>query len=103
MGTQMKIAAEFSRLTEGVKTPTPYLEQTSDCLATLRVLIASAPEGWNVDELDPLDADSYLQMLRVHGALRAREDGFRRKPKQASPASGPDDAADAAILVPEKV
>lgn len=103
MRDEMRIAAEYSRLTEGVETPTAYLELVAGMLSTLRVLTVSQPDGWNLDDLDPLDSDSYTKLVKVHNALRAKEDSFRRKPDAASKVSGPQDGADGGVRVPAPV
>jgi hypothetical protein len=81
MRDEMRIAAEFSRLTEGVDTPTTYLAQMCTWMATLKVLLVEGPTGWDVDTLDPLEQDSYDKILLVYGALRAKEEDFRRQAK----------------------
>src|SRR5690349_9577176 len=83
MRDELKIAAEFSRLTEGVETPTPYLSTIAGWIASLKVLIVSCPDGWlktldgrptsNLDEIDPLDEDTYAKLMKVHSALREKE------------------------------
>lgn len=85
MRAELSVAAEFSRLIEGVATPTPFLEQTAGILATLKVLTKSSPDGWDPEALDPLDQDSYSTLLKVHGALRAREAEFRANKAKPNP------------------
>jgi hypothetical protein len=80
MRTELAIAAEFSRLSEGIASPTAFLETVGGWIATLKVLTLKAPDGWDLDELDPLDDASYAHLMNVHAALRAKEDSFRRVP-----------------------
>ena len=81
MRTELAIAAEFSRLSEGIATPSAFLETVGGWIATLKILTLKAPEGWDLDELDPLDDGNYARLMNVHAALRAKEDSFRRSPE----------------------
>jgi len=87
MADHVKINVEYSRLTEGVE-PTPWLYMVATWLSVLKVLTVRAPEGFVVDELDPLDDDTYGKLLKVHAALRAKEDSFRRGPSAAGEGGG---------------
>lgn len=84
---EARIAAEYSRLTEGVATPTEDLVLLASWMSTLAVLTSGAPEGWDVDGLDPLDPDTYTRLGKVYAALREKEGSFRRKPTPTSPAA----------------
>jgi hypothetical protein len=79
MRRELSIGAEYSRIIEGVPTPTPWLDTIAGWISALKVLTLKAPEGWDIDELDPLDDESYSKLLKVHAALRAKEGSFRRK------------------------
>lgn len=101
---ELAIAAEFSRLTEGVDTPTPFLESVAGWISTLKVLTVDAPEGWlldidgkptaDLDMADPLDNDTYAKLIKVHAELRKKEGSFRSGAKQASEEERPGDLAD---------
>lgn len=91
MRDEMRVAAEYSRLTEGVETPTPFLETIAGWIATLKVLIVSAPAGWDLDEMDPLDDDVYARIASVNKALRLREGQFRKA--KGTPVQGSGQAA----------
>lgn len=82
MRHEFKIQAEFSRLTEGVEVPTPNLEIMAAVFSQLRVLTVLAPEGWDLDAIDPLEPSDLDRVMRVHAAMRAKEGSFRR-PAQA--------------------
>lgn len=84
MRDELSIAAEFSRLTEGVETPTPYLATVAGWISTLKVLTVNAPDGWDIDAMDPLDEDTYAKLLKVHASLREKEGSFRSGKKQTS-------------------
>lgn len=79
MRHEFKIQAEYSRLTEGVDTPTANLEYIAGVFSTLRVLTVKAPDGWDLDALDPLESADFEKVIRVHAALRAKEGSFRRQ------------------------
>lgn len=85
MADHIKINVEYARLTEGVM-PTPWLDTVATWLSVLKVLTVRAPEGFVVDELDPLDEETYAKLLKVHSALRAKEDSFR--PGAKAPGEG---------------
>lgn len=93
------VAAEYSRLTEGVETPTDWLAYMSGCIAALKVLTVEAPDGWDLEEIDPLSDDGYASIMRVHTAMRSAEARFRGQPK----ASGQGNGGDAGVLVQEEV
>jgi len=91
---EMRISAEFARMAEGVDlvdakvgSPEYFLSQVGGWISPLKVLTVSAPDGWDLDSMDPLDEDTYSKLMRVHDALRAKEGSFRRKPNSQS--SGP--------------
>src|SRR5690606_39076713 len=70
MRDEFQIGAEYSRLTEGVDTPTAWLAQMSTIMATLKVLSVTVPQNWDIEALDPLDDQSYASMLAVYRELR---------------------------------
>jgi hypothetical protein len=80
MRDEFAIAAEYSRLTEGVQTPTEFLDAYARAFATIKVLQVSGPSGWNIENLDPQEDASYAQIRAVFAALRAQEADFRQKP-----------------------
>lgn len=87
MRDEIKIQVEYARILDGV-TPTAWLEAVGGWLSVLRVLTVRAPEGWDLDALDPLEADDYAKLNRVYSALVEKERSFRRKPAQGSEGSG---------------
>lgn len=80
MRDEFAIAAEYSRLTEGVQTPTDFLHYYARMFSTLKVLTVSTPSGWDIEKLDPEEDASYAQLRSVFDALRVQEADFRRKP-----------------------
>lgn len=76
MADHLKIEVEYARITEGVA-PTPWLDQLATWMATLKVLAVRVPEGFDLDELDPLDDATYKKISKVFLALREKEGSFR--------------------------
>lgn len=102
LADETKIQVEFARITEGV-TPTPWLGTLVDWQCTLSVLTVNSPPDWNVDEMDPLDDDTFSRLNAVYSALRAKELSFRRKPKQGGEGDRPANGQDNGVLVPPEV
>lgn len=100
MRHEFKIQAEYSRLTEGVDTPTANLEYIAGVFSTLRVLTVKAPEGWDLDKLDPLESEDFEKVIRVHAALRAKEGSFRRQPATGGSRAGQGDSGVGGVPVP---
>lgn len=103
MRDEFQIGAEYSRLTEGVSTPTPWLAQMATMVSNLNVLAVTVPADWNIDKMDPLDDESYNRIFKVFEALRAQEDSFRSGIGKGSKETGQGISEDTAVLVQEKV
>ncbi|MFM0165768.1 hypothetical protein PQR39_35730 [Paraburkholderia sediminicola] len=85
-----KIRSRYNVLTEG-----NYEDDGSVAdfgalgLVTLQTLMVSAPETFNLDAMDPLmDDDFENKIMKVFGALRAKEQSFRQKPAKGSKEQG---------------
>lgn len=91
MNDEIKIQRLFSDYTGGVN-PTAWLLTLGEYLSTLRVLTVESPEGWDMDNMDPLDEETYEKIGRVFVALREREETFRGKPRTNGQGQGPQDA-----------
>lgn len=100
---ELRIAAEYSRLTEGVDTPSPWLNIVAGWIAALTVLTVTAPDDWDVENMDPLDQETYDKLREVHVALRAKEDSFRPGKAKAGQAPGSGNSEVAGVLVPAQV
>lgn len=83
MRDEIKIQVEYARLIEGVE-PTEWLAVVAGWIATLKVLTVMAPADWDIEEMDPLDDETYARLARVHQALVDKERSFRRKPAAGS-------------------
>lgn len=103
MRDEIRIAAETSRLTEGVETPSRWLSAMSEMMATLKVLTVESPESWDLDDMDPLSLDTYQKLTEVFGSLRAAEDRFRGVSRKGSEADRPADGGDDSSMVSETV
>lgn len=100
---EMAIAAEYSRLTEGIDTPTTWLGYVATWIAALKVLVVTAPESWDIDAMDPLDQSTYDTLRDVHAALREKEDSFRKGPAKVGEAARTGDVGEPGVLVPAQV
>ena len=103
MRDEIRIAAEVSRLTEGVETPTRWLAAISEMMSSLKTLTVAAPDGWNLDDMDPLDPATYKKMSEVFGSLIAAEGRFRGVVRKGSETNGPANGGDDSSVVSEKV
>lgn len=74
---EISIQVEFARIIEGVE-PTAWLQTVGGWLSVLRVLTVRAPADFVLDDLDPLDDDTYAKLGKVHDALSEKERSFRR-------------------------
>jgi hypothetical protein len=79
---QMAIHAELNRLTEGapLATLSDWFIDLCGLVAELKGLIIHAPDGWSMEDVDPLD-DGYDRLRAVYRAIRTQEDSFRIKAK----------------------
>ena len=100
---QMQVHAELNRLTEGapLATLSDWFVDLCALIAELRVLIVRAPDGWSLDEIDPLD-DGYEQLRAVYRAIREQEGRFRAE-RKGHQASGAGTGEEPALVVPGPV
>jgi hypothetical protein len=77
MADEIAIQVEFARMIDGVE-PTSWLQAVCGWLSALKVLTVRAPEGWVLEELDPLDEDVYARLNKVYTELVDKERSFRR-------------------------
>lgn len=77
MRDEVDVQREYAAILGGV-VPTAWLEIVGNWIATLKVLTVRAPNGWDIDEMDPLDNETYEKMKRVYNALSEKELSFRR-------------------------
>jgi hypothetical protein len=113
LADDLAIQAHYDRLCGGVTSPSSYLDTMATALATYRVLAASWPgqtkaagDPWApamVEQMDLLDDDRTGQLLKVYGALSAREDEFRPPAKRRGAAPGESPGEQPGDLVPPPV
>lgn len=87
MRDEIALQVEFARMIDGVE-PTEWLRVVCGWMAAFKVLTVRAPEGWDLDTLDPLDQDTYVRMKRVYDALTEKERSFRPGSGAAGEAGG---------------
>lgn len=102
MRDEIKVQVEYARLIEGVE-PTEWLDVVCGCIALLRVMTVRAPDGWDIDSMDPLDEDTYARLMKVHAALTAKERSFRRSKGQGGAQPGQGTGEDNRVLVSPEV
>lgn len=102
MADEIAIQVEYARLIDGV-TPTDWLATVAGWISALKVLTVRAPADWDVEEMDPLDDDTYAKLAKVHQALAEKERSFRRKHGAGSQGAGQGDGSDGGVLVPAQV
>lgn len=100
---ELRIAAEYSRITEGVENPTPWLALVGGWIAAISVLAVTVPHGWDIEEMDPLDQDTYDKLRRVHEELRKKEQSFRSAKGGAGASKRQDHSEGPGVLVPQEV
>lgn len=76
LADELQIQRKYAEYVGGVE-PTAWLAMLGEYLSTLIVLTVEAPEGWDIDNMDPLDNETYAKLARVFTALREREERFR--------------------------
>lgn len=87
MRDEITIQVEYARIIDGVE-PTAWLQALGGWLSVLRTLTVRAPDGWDLDAMDPLDTETYARLNKVYEALVEQERSFRRGSKPASQGSG---------------
>lgn len=87
MRDEIQAQVEYARMIDGV-TPTPWLEAVCGAMADLTVLTVKAPDGWDVETMDPHDADTFAKLIAVHRGLREKEISFRPGAAKAGEADG---------------
>ncbi len=93
MADEFAIQRKYAELTGGGPI-TQWLGLVGGWMAALAVLTVKAPDGWVLDELDPLDAAVYEKLSRVFTALKDQEDRFRGRSGVDSQAGGEAAGAD---------
>lgn len=91
MRDEIKIQVEYARFIEGVE-PTEWLALVAGWISTLKVMTVRAPDGWDLEQLDPMDDNTYAKLQKVNKALDAKERSFRgikpKDPEKAGQSAG---------------
>jgi hypothetical protein len=85
---RFSIAAKYSEFTEGVQTPTPWLDFMASAVAAITVLAVAVPPDFDINMVDAYDGESDKDILRIYTALVAKEDDFRKNPGKGSAETG---------------
>ncbi len=85
MADEFAIQRRFADLAGGAD-HTEWLAIVGGWVAALTVLTVRAPDGWDIDDMDPLDGEVYAKLKKVYDALRDQEDSFRGKRRVGSEA-----------------
>ena len=88
MADEIAIQREYADIIGGVPA-TAWLATVGTWLSAFKVLTVRAPAGWDIDEMDPLDDETFEKLKRVYDALCEKELSFRRKPGTISEGSSP--------------
>lgn len=72
----MQIAAESVKIVGG-PAETPWQAEVGEMVAMIMVQTVTAPAGWDIELLDPMDAEDHSLIIKVWGAIRGAEDKFR--------------------------
>lgn len=62
---EIAIGAEFNRLTEGQADVSGWFRDLCEMVAFLKVMVEHAPDGWNLDDMDPTP-DLYKRIVDVY-------------------------------------
>ena len=87
LDAQFKIEALATRMLGG-ETASDTLYRMAVTFATVSHLTVTAPEGWSVEDVDPLDNEQMDRVQKVFGRLRAAEETFRAGSKAQRPGLG---------------
>lgn len=102
MRDEIATQVEYARMIDGVA-PTPWLEAVCGAIADLKTLTVKAPDGWDLDALDPHDPETYKNLIAAHRALLDQERSFRPGAAKADQAPGQGSIADDRVPVSPQV
>lgn len=102
MRDEIKMQVEYAKLIDGA-TPTEWLASVCGWIACLKVMTVSAPDGWDIDLLDPMDDVSYTNLAKVYVALDNKERSFRTKSEVKNTSVGLGNVGDGGVLVQAEV
>ncbi len=85
---EIQVGAEFARLTEGEEQLPAWLRDLCEMTSAVKVLAARAPDGWDVDSMDPQEPATYEKLAKVYRAIQEAEGRFRHPPAGGNQAEG---------------
>lgn len=106
LGDDITIMTRYDAMLGGIAQPSPLLDSLATAVATYRTLALSWPKGWDpekIAEMDVLAEDRTADLLRVFGALSAREDEFRPPEKRRFQAPREADGGQPGSVVPAEI
>lgn len=102
MRDEISTQVEYARVLDGVS-PTPWLEAVVGAIADLSVLTVKAPDGWDIDAMEPHDPETYAKLIAVHRGLLEKERHFRGAAAKTDQAGGQGAVGDDRVSVPAPV
>ena len=78
---EIKIGAEFSRLTEGEEQIPAWMRELCEVVSAIKVLVVAGPDGFDVDSMDPHDEETFGRLIAIYNAITAEETRFRAAKK----------------------
>jgi len=102
MRDEISTQVEYARFLDGVS-PTPWLEAVVGAIADLTVLTVKAPDGWDIEAMEPHDPVTYAKLIAVHRGLLEKERHFRGATGKGSEAPGAESGGDNRVQVPPPV
>lgn len=103
MGRNMEVAAEYERHLRGMQNTTREFRALANTMATAKVLVAVAPEGWSLDDLDPLDPQTYERLFDLASKIDQQERFFRSAPGGHGPRHGEESGGVGGVVVSQDV
>jgi hypothetical protein len=87
MSDEIQVQVEYASLIQGVE-PTEWLQTVCGWISVFKVMMVSCPKDWDLEEMDPLDLETYKQMRLVYESFREKEKSFRSRAAETSEAEG---------------
>lgn len=105
LGDVFKIRGQYAKLTGGnYDEEGNVADYTALAFVTIQTLLVDAPKSFNIETLDPLlDENFDAPILKIFGALRAKELSFRPRPAPGGEGAGQGNGEHVQPVVPPKV